>query len=67
MIRLNAFLRLFFHGYLFSACHGDVFLAIMGLTGIFRVVNEVIKGRALLLIFIVFFAAIYAALDIWND
>ncbi len=54
MIRLNAFLRLFSMGTYFPHAIVMCFLATIGLTGIFRVMNDTIKGRAFLLIVIVF-------------
>lgn len=54
MIRLNAFLRLFTVGTYFPHAIVMCFLAMIGLTGIFRVFNETIKGRPFLLMIIVY-------------
>lgn len=54
MIRLNAFLRLFSMGTYFPHAIVMCFLATVGLTGIFRVMNDAMKGRAFLLLLIVF-------------
>lgn len=54
MIRLNAFLRLFSMGTYFPHAVVMCFLAMLGLTGIFRVANELIKGKSLLLMVIIF-------------
>ncbi|MBK9637961.1 MAG: hypothetical protein IPO63_09135 [Bacteroidetes bacterium] len=54
MIRINAFLRLFSMGTYFPHAVVMCFLAMLGLTGIFRVANELIKGKSLLLMIIIF-------------
>ncbi len=54
MIRLNAFLRLFTLGTYFPHAIVMCFLAMVGLTGIFRVMNNAVKGRAFLLMIIVY-------------
>ena len=54
MIRINTFLRLFSMGTYFPHAVVMCFLAMLGLTGIFRIANELIKGKSLLLIVIIF-------------
>lgn len=54
MIRINAFLRLFSCGTYFPHAVVMCFLAMIGLTGIFKVANNLIKGKSLLLIFIIY-------------
>ena len=54
MIRINAFLRLFSMGTYFPHAVVMCFLAMLGLTGIFRIANELIKGKSLLLMVIIF-------------
>lgn len=54
MIRINAFLRLFSMGTYFPHAVVMCFLAMLGLTGIFRVVNDLIKGKSLLLMVIIY-------------
>lgn len=54
MIRINAFLRLFSMGTYFPHAVVMCFLAMIGLTGIFKVVNNLIKGKSLLLIIIIY-------------
>lgn len=50
MIRINAFLRLFSFGTYFPHAVVMCFLAMLGLTGIFRVANSLIKGKSLLFV-----------------
>lgn len=54
MIRINAFLRLFSMGTYFPHAVVMCFLAMLGLTGIFKIANELIKGKSLLLMVIIY-------------
>jgi len=54
MIRINAFLRLFSFGTYFPHAVVMCFLAMLGLTGIFRVANSLIKGKSLLFVVLIF-------------
>ncbi len=54
MIRLNAFLRLFTVGTYFPHAVVMCFLSLLGLTGIYRLLNRLMPGRELLLLLLVF-------------